>query len=789
MASSHHAATAHCPECEPYPALRNHWFLGKLVTPRDLTDEHRYLAQKLRLHHQRLHGTGIVCGLQIRQHDNRLCQDRLVYVEPGSAIDCCGHDILVLERDVIDLESFEAFRELVSAGDERTHTLQLCLRYRECPTEEVPVLFDECACDDSECAPNRILETYAVDLIVDPPAAVRPVLDPRLTWRATACAPEALAVAFDEPGGMLLTLSADPLALVYRETLAELAPLPPLQLQRKGLAIAVDPTLRLLYVAVEPAANVGGDPQELQVLDLAGGLAAPVRTASIPASAGDAVLLRRSPTGELVSLARAGGELALWQAGVPDPAPVREIDVGPDVTGLAVGSDGTRGYTLVGAPPKLVEARLDGTAPATRDVALGGFAATALDTVVSTAPDLVALVGTDGGSPQLRLLDPKTGSAVGAPVTLDHPPIAVAVGPGGQWGFVVEDGAGKCWLQAVNLHLLRSGMQPEAGKALELPAEVRGITISASGERLYLHYPGGVIVVEVDEADCCGLLEGGPCPGCEESDCLTLATIEGWRPGVRLLDKPDSGGAPDVGTAWIDNALGRIVLPSTQAIAAALKCLCAHAPKGGDGQQGPPGAQGPQGATGPRGPAGPPGPRGPGGPVGPQGPPGPGLDPDLTHICAISWEHRRAARPSDLRAVGLVVAFDREVLHADIDHLSFMVLGERLERDLEAQAEWLCWCQLQPRLVSGVRLRERCGTEVAEIGPDDAGRCDGAVYRIANPEVLQRGMRLRVLVNGDLIRDRDGRGVDADHLPPWLPDRPTGDGVEGGMFESWLTVE
>ena len=84
MASSHHDAIVHCPECEPYPALRNHWFLGKLVTPRDLTDEHRYVAQKIRLHHQRLHGTGIVCGLEVREHDNQRCQDRLVYLTPGA---------------------------------------------------------------------------------------------------------------------------------------------------------------------------------------------------------------------------------------------------------------------------------------------------------------------------------------------------------------------------------------------------------------------------------------------------------------------------------------------------------------------------------------------------------------------------------------------------------------------------------------------------------------------------------------------------------------------------------
>lgn len=42
-------------------------------------------------------------------------------------------------------------------------TLCIAIRYRECFTEEVPSLFDECGCDD-KCEPNRIRETYEVRL-------------------------------------------------------------------------------------------------------------------------------------------------------------------------------------------------------------------------------------------------------------------------------------------------------------------------------------------------------------------------------------------------------------------------------------------------------------------------------------------------------------------------------------------------------------------------------------------------------------------------------------------------
>jgi hypothetical protein len=831
MASRHSAAT-HCPDCEPYPVLRNHWFLGKLVTPRDLTDEHRYLAQKLRLHHQRLHGTGIVCGLEIRQHDKRLCQDRLVYLEPGSAIDCCGHDILVLERDVIDLEGFAAFRELVQAGGEQPHVLRLCLRYRECPTEEVPVLFDECACDDSECAPNRIFETYAVDLVIDPPDEPHRILNPRLGWRATGCAPGAVAVALDTLGGMLLALSGDTPSLVYRETLAELAPKPPLQLGRKGLAIAVEPGQKLLYAAVEPAA--AGDPQELRTYDLAGPLTGPEETVVVPDSAGSGILLRCCPTGEVVSLALKGGHLALWKAGLSDPAPISRHAIG-DATGLAIGGDGTIAYTLTGSPVKLVEARLDGSA--TRDIDLGGFAATDLDTVLSTAAELVVLVG----GAELRLVDPATANGVGK-VTLAHPAVAVAAGPGGQWAFVVEAAGGKTYLQTVDLHLLRSTGAAVAGSALELPDGVAGIVVSDTGDRLYLPDPGGVIVIEVDEADCAALLDGGDCPGCIESDCLTLATIRDWHAGARLVDRPDAGSTAEAGTAWIDNDDGRVWLPSTQAIAAALRCLMAHA-TGGSGLQGPPGKDGADGKDGKDGKDG------LNGLPGRPGQDGQGIDrvelklvdceepaaaalsgtspariltltlpscctPERTRICDINWEHGadiEFERVLEMLRAGFVVSFDDRVRNGDINLATFRILASVLDEETGG----LRWVQVRPargpqrieRMPVGLAMERHCDATAghSEIW-DRSIDVDGMLYRADHEgfERLQNSLGrametglayLRVQVAGDLIRDSNDRPIDADHLPPWIrvpgvqgPQALSGDCVAGGTFESWLRI-
>ncbi len=71
-----------------------------------------------------------------------------------------------------------------------------------------------------------------------------------------------------------------------------------------------------------------------------------------------------------------------------------------------------------------------------------------------------------------------------------------------------------------------------------------------------------------------------------------------------------------------------------------------------------------------------------------------------------------------------------------------------------------------------------------------AGLVNGVKIFI-DPQMLRsmESKELRILVKGDLIRDKDHHGVDGNHLPPWLPSRPTGDGIEGGAFESWLNLK
>src|SRR3954469_11926868 len=153
MANDHHkncGCTGGCPACEFGSFTRNAYWTGKLLLARDFVDEQRYVVDKLRNHNQKLHGTGVVCGLKVVPHETEACRDRFVYVEPGIAIDCCGHDINVRELTCVDLWANPTIKELrdkkAAGTDTGQHTLQICVRYRECETEPVPVLYDECGC-------------------------------------------------------------------------------------------------------------------------------------------------------------------------------------------------------------------------------------------------------------------------------------------------------------------------------------------------------------------------------------------------------------------------------------------------------------------------------------------------------------------------------------------------------------------------------------------------------------------------------------------------------------------
>jgi hypothetical protein len=130
----------------------------------DFQTETRYNIDKMRNHNLRLHGWGTVCGLRVIQHPDENCRSRFVVIEPGLALDSCGRELSVPEEIYVDLE-----KQLADVPrDENGHLppghLFIGICYRECGTELMPVLFDDCGCDGDHCEPNRIREGYEIVL-------------------------------------------------------------------------------------------------------------------------------------------------------------------------------------------------------------------------------------------------------------------------------------------------------------------------------------------------------------------------------------------------------------------------------------------------------------------------------------------------------------------------------------------------------------------------------------------------------------------------------------------------
>ena len=100
-----------------------------------------------------------------------------------------------------------------------------------------------------------------------------------------------------------------------------------------------------------------------------------------------------------------------------------------------------------------------------------------------------------------------------------------------------------------------------------------------------------------------------------------------------------------------------------------------------------------------------------------------------------------------------------------------------------------CWCNWDSEVIEGLFLEERCRPE-AGFSTSTGPLVDAVRWRPGGlPSAVLEGQGwVRVLLHGYHIRDEKGRAVDGNHLPPWLPSRPTGDRIEGGLFESWFQL-
>lgn len=142
---------------------RNNYFYGKLLDEASLRKEQEYFNQKRWLLNRLGLGSGVMCGLQVVNQDDQVC------ITPGVAIDALGHEIVVPTATLINPRKITDDNGKPT-GTEITETGYLCLVYRECLVEPIPVLVTDCE-HPNGALPSMIQESYCF-LVKDgaPPA-------------------------------------------------------------------------------------------------------------------------------------------------------------------------------------------------------------------------------------------------------------------------------------------------------------------------------------------------------------------------------------------------------------------------------------------------------------------------------------------------------------------------------------------------------------------------------------------------------------------------------------------
>lgn len=143
-----------CDVCQVPHFERNNYFHGKMLSARDLTAEQQYFNEKRWLINRTITGWGIVCGLDVRVEKGCL------HVSSGLALDCCGHELLVCERQSVAAEAIMDELKIDRYNPpEDPIAWALCLEY--CAKKIEPVKVTS-SCDPSDRAReyNRIRDHY-----------------------------------------------------------------------------------------------------------------------------------------------------------------------------------------------------------------------------------------------------------------------------------------------------------------------------------------------------------------------------------------------------------------------------------------------------------------------------------------------------------------------------------------------------------------------------------------------------------------------------------------------------
>jgi DNA-binding beta-propeller fold protein YncE len=781
-----------CVECDIPQLARNNYFTGKLLVERDFTDEQRYLMGKQRRHNQRLHGWGSVCGLKVKPHPT--CPDRYVIIEPGTAIDCCGREILLKAEEYFGfkdkfLENWQKQNGPNSQPDTAEHKIQICVSYKECGAEDIPALFDDCNCDATSCQPNRILESYGFDVLIDPKTTGVDGQNINVNWSCTIGLANVVRVAVNDATNRLYVLTSDKtanpnVATLYAIDATNDSILASQTFTKKlGLDVAVSPGGDFVYVALQPTTSGSDTPQILvmatsdltttiNTLTAVGANSDPIRLAVAPA-----------PDSRLLAVVRSTNNVLIWKPDIngATPSSPSTVPVGANPVSIAVSDSGLYAYVANSGDGTVSAFPLATLTPVTPvSAGLAGSTPAVVAATSITAGDTVAVLDTTNTKALYLISIPSGGPTAAVQIgnnpvaNFNYSPIDVRLSPAGGWAYVLEQDSGTAkggFIQLVDVSAVQLNAIHVLGTPMPVGLQPVGETLGDDGAHLYVWYngdgksiPGGVAILNVVQDGCCDLfkqtIEG--CPDCADGNCIVLATINNY-----IYPNP-------VAVTDIDNLSDRHLLVSTDLLTQAVQCLCEQrAVSGKPGKDGAPGA------------------------------PGPGLETGLTRITALSWTHAQLGSPvriSDPKSItgaksaqGFVIAFTGDVpakgrLDRHVFEIYAPVPGSFSSLPLNA---------LDIRLPGEVytvtfKAGQIAGNLVTGATITNTGNAQGVAF--IPQDGLQKfwsgGAGVRVYFRGDFVLDTSSRAICCEFVRAEFPTGqiPHGQdfGLEGGLFFSWF---
>ena len=157
---------------------RTRYYPRQLVNAEDLTQDQRYVRDKLRRHNRLLHGWGVVCGACVRLTRGSLCE---VVVDPGYVLGPQGDEIMIAEPVPFDICKQGVVEQVGCCpetedpwcGEPKSRCPEgrfyLAIRYAECPSRPVRAGGCGCGCEGDACEYTRVRDGFALKLLTELP--------------------------------------------------------------------------------------------------------------------------------------------------------------------------------------------------------------------------------------------------------------------------------------------------------------------------------------------------------------------------------------------------------------------------------------------------------------------------------------------------------------------------------------------------------------------------------------------------------------------------------------------